>query len=529
MNQAILYNKISVFLLIGLPILNFSSPMFTTSYTSSKLNEGFPTKNILQNEEGLNKDTNCLEANHDKPIPREYDFTFNSAMHASIAPNTVEICNNGTDDDGDGLVDCADSDCYLAANSGDTDNDSDGIGDGCDLDDDNDGILDIDECEACFNTGFKNGGFESPVIGTSTYVIINESTVPGWRTTATDNQIEIWSTGFLGTPSAQGNQFAELNANQVSTLYQEFCLNGKSGVVNWSVKHRGRDGVDVATVSFGPTISNLSVATTMTDGNTAWGTYSGTYTIPTGQMTLVIAFVSVSSANGHISIGNFIEDVRIEIIQGCADTDGDGIIDSRDTDSDNDNCPDAIEGNKSFTFANIQNDRLIGGVGINGVPTAAAGGQLIGVSQNNLASDCIETCSDGLDNNGNGLIDCADPVCNPVITNVVAVAPTCANKTSGQITVTATGNGVFSYSIKNEATWQSSNIFTNLGVGQYTIRVKNNSGNCQVLYSSNPIIFDTPSCSEICNDNMDNDGDGLVDCDDPDCVDVGNATRITDN
>ncbi|WP_164721412.1 Calx-beta domain-containing protein [Maribacter sp. MJ134] len=51
-----------------------------------------------------------------------------------------EDCANGIDDDGDGLVDCDDPDCFLASNTGDTDSDGDGIGDSCDFDDPNNGI-----------------------------------------------------------------------------------------------------------------------------------------------------------------------------------------------------------------------------------------------------------------------------------------------------------------------------------------------------------------------------------------------------
>ena len=144
-----------------------------------------------------------------------------------------------------------------------------------------------------------------------------------------------------------------------------------------------------------------------------------------------------------------------------------------------------------------------------------------------LASqDCtIEDCTDNIDNDGDGLIDCADPDCEPVIANVAITQPTCTNKTGGQIVVTATGSGTLEYSVKNEATWQSSNTFTNLGVGQYTIRVRNDSG-CEVEYISNPVILDMPTCVEICNDGIDNDGDGLIDCDDPDCDDIGGASGI---
>ncbi|WBX77941.1 T9SS type B sorting domain-containing protein [Tenacibaculum ovolyticum] len=51
----------------------------------------------------------------------------------------------------------------------------------------------------------------------------------------------------------------------------------------------------------------------MSDGRTAWGVYSGTYTVPVGQSTTVIAFDAVSTASGSISVGNFIDDVKITI------------------------------------------------------------------------------------------------------------------------------------------------------------------------------------------------------------------------
>ncbi len=139
-----------------------------------------------------------------------------------------------------------------------------------------------------------------------------------------------------------------------------------------------------------------------------------------------------------------------------------------------------------------------------------------------------EDCTDGFDNDGDGFIDCADSDCKPSIISVTVTQPTCANKTGGQIVIVATGSGTLSYSIKNEASWQSSNTFSNLGVGQYTIRVKNNNG-CETKYTSAPVILDFGTCFEICNDGIDNDGDGLIDCDDPDCTDVGTSNEINNN
>ena len=145
-----------------------------------------------------------------------------------------------------------------------------------------------------------------------------------------------------------------------------------------------------------------------------------------------------------------------------------------------------------------------------------------------LDLDIPEICNNNIDDDGDGFIDCADTDCKPIITNIAMMEPTCTNKTGGEIVIIATGSGTLEYSVKNEAAWQSSNTFTNLGVGQYTIRVKNGSS-CETEYLNNPVILDFGTCIEICNDGIDNDGDGLIDCDDSDCEDVGSATTINNN
>ncbi|MCU7618224.1 hypothetical protein NZ698_13525 [Chryseobacterium sp. PBS4-4] len=285
------------------------------------------------------------------------------------------------------------------------DSDADGVPDWQDLDDDNDGILDTLECGFVCATPFINGGFEFPVVS-GIGVFINQNTPGvGWKTTATDGLIEFWQTGAV--PSAEGAQFAELNATQVSTLYQTFCLNGTGGTINWSAKHRGRNGVDVAAVKFGSTVATAQASTAvqnMSDGNTAWGSYSGTYTIPAGTTSLVIAFQAVSSAGGDAGQGNFLDDVQIVINQSCLDTDGDGIPNSLDLDSDDDGCPDVIEGSASFVngasyiSANNRLTTPVSATGIPGVPSATpaitgysatAGQTTIGDSQNNLVNNCF--------------------------------------------------------------------------------------------------------------------------------------------
>ncbi|WP_396212035.1 beta strand repeat-containing protein, partial [Flavobacterium sp.] len=270
-----------------------------------------------------------------------------------------------------------------------TDTDSDGIYDACDLDDDNDGILDTTECSITCSDQFVNGSFELPNItqpphNVSTYILLNQNSSGGWQTTATDGLIEYWRTGFFGVPAASGNQFIELNANQVSTLYQTFCLNGSSGSVAWSVKHRGRGGIDVARVKMGPSLATATSVQTMSTSNTAWVTYSGTYTIPAGQSQLIIAFESVSAAGGSLGSGNFLDDIQITITQGCADSDGDGIPDSLETDSDNDGCSDANEYYNTTTASGTD-----GGMFGTGTPSVNPNGTVTAASYTGLTSNAM--------------------------------------------------------------------------------------------------------------------------------------------
>ncbi|SOU87228.1 Putative adhesin precursor SprB [Tenacibaculum dicentrarchi] len=180
-------------------------------------------------------------------------------------------------------------------------------------------LLDSKKCDECGCTDnpFENGSFENhprKSITSSGYLITNESNIPGWDTTEPKrNEIEIWYNSFQGVKAFDGDDFAELNANKVGSLYQEFCT--KPGdKISWSVAHRGRSGRDIATVKIGGSLATAGIKATMSDDNTAWGEYSSStpYIVPVGQTTTVIAFEAVSSVGGA-SYGNFIDAVKIEI------------------------------------------------------------------------------------------------------------------------------------------------------------------------------------------------------------------------
>lgn len=147
-----------------------------------------------------------------------------------------------------------------------------------------------------------NGSFESPV-GSSGTTYHNHNNVPGWRTTATDELIEIWRT----SDAASGSQFVELNGNETSSLYQDIPTTPGTTVF-WSVSHRGRLGVDVAEVRFGPPGNTVNIQR-MSTSAAAWVRYSGAYTIPAGQTMTRFEFSAVSSSNGNSSVGNFLDNV----------------------------------------------------------------------------------------------------------------------------------------------------------------------------------------------------------------------------
>ena len=158
-------------------------------------------------------------------------------------------------------------------------------------------------------TELDNPSFEAPVLTNNTYQQLNDSKVPGWSTTATDHLIEIWKSGFNGVPAASGLQFAEINATQNAALYQDLPTT-PGQTLTWGLSHRGRQGVDTMHVEIGPAggASNYSSGT-ISDGNTAWGRWTGSYTVPAGQYTTRFAFIADSTAGGNKSIGNFLDDI----------------------------------------------------------------------------------------------------------------------------------------------------------------------------------------------------------------------------
>ena len=90
---------------------------------------------------------------------------------------------------------------------------------------------------------------------------------------------------------------------------------------------------------------------------------------------------------------------------------------------------------------------------------------------------------------------------------------------TGSITIAGQLSGVeYTYSIDAGVSFQASPVFNNVVAGSYLVIVNTEVG-CQF---SEAVALESPNCGggmseEICDNGLDDDGDGLIDCDDPDC------------
>lgn len=122
------------------------------------------------------------------------------------------------------------------------------------------------------DNAIKNGSFEEPAFDDKP----SPQWVPGptfdWKTTAFGKKIEFGSSrNGQKAPQLIGNQdipdgyqFAELNADEESTLYQYATTVG-GNVYEWGLSHRGRSGIDQMAVIIGPK-QNVDPAKPSKDG-----------------------------------------------------------------------------------------------------------------------------------------------------------------------------------------------------------------------------------------------------------------------
>lgn len=167
--------------------------------------------------------------------------------------------------------------------------------------------LDAQGCERVCNSDFENAILATP----GNLAFVTNADLDCWNTTAFDGIMEVWSDGFQGVPAYSGQQFIELNANVVSTLYQDISVvPGETFTISFA--HRGRWGVDVLSLSIGPIGGPYVNLGNFTADEFAWVFNTINYTFPNNGVTnYSLRFNSVSSSGGMPSVGNFLDAISV--------------------------------------------------------------------------------------------------------------------------------------------------------------------------------------------------------------------------
>ncbi|GGF20245.1 hypothetical protein [Echinicola rosea] len=350
------------------------NPVRYTSYTSQS---GY-SANISNS--GTNSATTSLSA----PSNSTARVTFYFAGPVS----RVEITSSYSVSDRSGVAEikflggCA----YAPCPGGDLtdpscDYDGDGVINGNDLDDDNDGIPDIDESPEYFRGLIIDGGFT------------NANTAPHWYISQGDD-FEVKHFQYPNGVFGYGVNSGQVNSPLYEDLFGE--LNGdnsNSGAINALCEDPNKSIVykfpqklsstatyelafDIALRGF-PVSNNqdyvvylyngttdavekeivrksLSSLKNYNDGGTGKGyqVINSSFSVNSSSDDYYLAFKTLGPSNSEDDF--VIDRVAIREEGGACDYDKDGIPNHLDLDSDGDGCPDALEGDGGFSMADLQ-------------------------------------------------------------------------------------------------------------------------------------------------------------------------------
>ncbi|WP_172675935.1 beta strand repeat-containing protein, partial [Croceitalea dokdonensis] len=451
----------------------------------------------------------------------------------NITDNDFEICNDGMDNDGDGLIDCDDPDCYLAANSGDTDSDGDGIGDSCDLDDDNDGITDVNE-SSCTNAGASlgvwdngNSPFESGSIYDPTFVASMANQIFGSGITVTEQATTLSISGIDATTyggAVTNNDYIEfayttqsgipfLNPSVMGYTKNDFATANEYG---YSITLVGsNDGFTTSTVL----VDDYQV-NTFVNGNNQNIRVNTTNDIatfgPNETYTLRLYFYN-KTTSGDARFDDF----YLEATQcgSNSDIDGDGIPNHLDLDSDNDGCFDTLEAGHT----DGDNDGILGNSPVSVDPNGLVNGQggYTGVTGNEIIAtqvtiNTVPTNQTVIE--GNSASFTADvSAINTTIFNAGTPDYASGTDSSGQIQYQWQENGV---NLTNGGNYSGTdtntlliNDVTGLDGNSYTVVITHANTTCY-LETRTASLGTLNPCDPIASGNPDSDGDGISDiCD----------------
>jgi len=339
------------------------------------------------------------------------------------------------------------------------DADGDGVTDTCDLDDDNDGILDVNERRTagtangtntqyanvettafnaslggCTNVNFKINDATNQLGAYSSYTqaqldfsaIVSQdlgvaTTVPivGSFATNSPNNVTLGDITYLVTPG----KFESFNVYLADAEHTSFVIraydaaNNQLQTYDWSVATFSKvSPSSPSSILAMPIINSNDVVFTATNNVMP----DDAFRVRFGEGTMKNASKIIISINRNNTAFSYADEVEYFVSGVClGDTDGDGIADKYDLDSDDDGCLDAIEGGANITASQLvtsagtvsvgtvstaSNQNLCAAnicVNSNGIPQLSplptgysnTTGQTVGGSSDGIQSaDCITVC-----------------------------------------------------------------------------------------------------------------------------------------
>lgn len=214
------------------------------------------------------------------------------------------------------------------------------------------GVCVVVDAHAQVQRNYLNPGFESPALTAASpaagcYKLLSEALVSGWTTThpvgadggtctapvgPSGPLMEMWRTNFNGVPARSGLNFVELNAAASSRMYQNVCVLNND-IIAWRFSHRGRGSAtvrDVMDYNIGASVPIVRVGTTSNgafnapiasqgtagaplSGGNGWVDYTGAFTYTGATGVTSMGFESISAGSGNNTIGNFLDNIQIEL------------------------------------------------------------------------------------------------------------------------------------------------------------------------------------------------------------------------
>lgn len=237
-----------------------------------------------------------------------------------------------------------------------TDTDGDGVGDLIDIDDDNDGILDITEAQCATPTYTSKSGVtvSSTITWNGALSLLVDGADTANQTYPNGAAIAAQTVLQFDLPSAKALKQIELSAYLTHTAI----------VVGAVVQMQGWNGVSWENIG-----SQITVATPTTGiANPAQLSYK--FSMPANLFSFTK--YRIYGVSGNVQ-ANWLQEAYFSEICVNNDTDGDGIPNILDLDSDGDGCPDAVEaGVSTNSGASASMSTSGSGIYTGGVPSGTA-------------------------------------------------------------------------------------------------------------------------------------------------------------